>query len=93
MSYAEETEFIYVKTCEKCGGDNVRTTLTNTRKIGHVYRRKVCMDCGFKFSTVETTTTSTHMLSSLLSEVEELKLQKSDLEYRLEKIKKFVKDI
>lgn len=38
--------------CIKCG-DNTKTISTKNRDIS-IYRRKECLNCGFRFSTIET---------------------------------------
>jgi len=43
--------------CKKCGSDNCMVTDTRTRKIRKIgetiYRRRECLDCGYKWSTAE----------------------------------------
>lgn len=42
---------INVDVCPKCGAEQIYQT--DTRNYGYKRRRKMCRDCGYKFSTVE----------------------------------------
>lgn len=92
MAGREEELYTYVRTCFKCGGTSIKTTNTEIRKMGQVYRRKVCMGCGYIFSTVEI---EKHMsdIDGLLREIEDLKSEKKALEIRLDSIKDYVRRV
>lgn len=54
--------------CPKCGGGS--TVCKNSRyKEGTVYRRRTCLDCGWKFSTVEV---SLEAFSSMKAQLDKL---------------------
>lgn len=59
--------------CPKCNGGS--TVCKNSRyKEGTVYRRRMCQDCGWKFSTVEV---SMEMFSSMNAVLQKLRKVKA----------------
>lgn len=92
MAGEDKELYTYVRTCFKCGGKSIKTTNTEVRKMGQVYRRKFCLDCGYIFSTVET---EKHMsdVDGLLQEIEKLKTENVVLKTRLDSIKDYVRRV
>lgn len=42
-----------MKKCSKCGSSNSNVTETRIKPDGSIQRRRSCLDCGFKWITVE----------------------------------------
>ena len=93
MAGREEKEiYTYVKECAKCGGCSIRTINTEVRQMGQVYRKKVCSDCGYKFSTVEVEQIVSDM-DAMLREIEDLKTMNKVLVDRIAAIKDYVRRV
>lgn len=88
--YDKGSTYTYVRECAKCGGCTIRTINTEVRKMGQVYRKKVCSECGYRFSTVETEKIVSDV-DGLLSEIEDLKTMNKVLLDRIAAIKDHVK--
>lgn len=57
--------------CEKCGSQNLYCV--DSRKThGKVRRRKKCLDCGFKFSTIELPMCEVYRIEKTLALISEL---------------------
>lgn len=92
MAGKDQEIHTYVKECAKCGSYSVRTINTEVRKMGQVYRKKICSDCGYRFSTVEVEQIVSDV-DSMLREIEDLKMMNQELRNRIAEIKDYVRRV
>lgn len=69
------SRFTYVKNCPECEG-NTQVINSREQEDGSIHRRRVCLECGFRFTTTEVES----CMMEVVYPTEEIKALKEEIE-------------